>query len=240
VQADSAAEVGLKPDLRTKQENSMNTQVTGNKMHPVLWIAAIAVILLSAAGIGAIFGVIPTAGSSSKQGEPVAAAVPAQAPAAVPATAPKAAEQAAPAPKPAPKPKVVAKAPEAAPAPVVAQTAPPPAPAICVNCGTVEDIRQIEQKGEGTGIGAVAGGVAGAVVGSQIGKGGGKTAATVLGTVGGAVAGHQVEKYVRRTVKHEVVVRLEDGATRVFTYDTQPSWRIGDRVKIDNGVLVTR
>ena len=34
----------------------MEAQTTGNKMHPVLWIAAIAVILLSAAGIGAIFG----------------------------------------------------------------------------------------------------------------------------------------------------------------------------------------
>ena len=211
-----------------------------NKMHPVLWVAAVAVILLSAAGIGAIFGVIPTAGSSSKQAEPVAAAATPAVPAAAPAA--KAAEPAHETVKPAakPKPKVVAKAPEAAPAPVVAQTAPPPAPAICTNCGTVEDIRQIEQKGEGTGLGAVAGGVAGAVVGRQIGRGGGRTAATVIGTVGGAVAGHQVEKHVRKTVKHQVVVRLEDGATRVFTYDTQPSWRIGDRVKIDNGVLVTR
>ena len=57
----------------------MEAQTTGNKMHPVLWIAAIAVILLSAAGIGAIFGVIPTADSSSKQSEPVTAALPAAA-----------------------------------------------------------------------------------------------------------------------------------------------------------------
>ena len=78
------------------------------------------------------------------------------------------------------------------------------------------------------------------MVGSQIGRGSGRTAATVIGTVGGAVAGHQVEKHVRKTVKHEVVVHLEDGSSRVFTYDTPPSWRIGDRVKIENGVLVTR
>ena len=218
----------------------MNTQVTGNKMHPVLWIAAIAVILLSAAGIGAIFGVIPTAGSSSKQGEPVAAAVPAQAPAAVPATAPKAAEQAAPAPKPAPKPKVVAKAPEAAPAPVVAQTASPPAPAICVNCGTVESVVEKTQKGEGTGIGAVAGGVAGAVLGSQVGKGGGKTAATVIGAAGGAVAGHQAERYIRKTSKWEIIVRFEDGTAREFDFTTQPAWRVGDKVKVENNVITSR
>lgn len=237
----------------------METQATGNKLHPLIWVAAIAVILLSAAGIGAIFGVIPTADSSSRQAEPVAAAMPAPtpAPAAAPAPAAKPVEQAAPEPKPvpAPKPKVAAKAPEAKPAPApkaepapapTAQAAPvavqpaPVAPAICMNCGIIDSVREIEQKGEGTGLGAVAGGVAGAVVGSQIGKGSGKTAATVIGTVGGAVAGHQVEKHVRSTKKYEVLVRFEDGASRTFMFDAQPSWRIGDRVKVENNVIMAR
>lgn len=224
----------------------MEAQTTGNKMHPVLWIAAIAVILLSAAGIGAIFGIIPTADSSSKQSEPVTAALPsaakpgeaAPAKAAEPATAPSAQS----AQKPA-KPKTVAKAPETAPAPkaepVVAQ-APPPAPAICMNCGTVDNIREVTQKGEGTGIGAVGGAVAGGLIGNQIGGGSGKTIATVVGAVGGGYAGHQVEKHVRSTKKYEVVVRFEDGSSRVYNFDTQPSWRIGDRVKDENGALVTR
>ena len=224
----------------------MEAQTPGNKMHPVLWIAAIAVILLSAAGIGAIFGIIPTADSSSKQSEPVTAALPAAAKpgeaapakAAEPATAPSAQS----AQKPA-KPKTVAKAPETAPAPkaepVVAQ-APPPAPAICMNCGTVDNIREVTQKGEGTGIGAVGGAVAGGLIGNQIGGGSGKTIATVVGAVGGGYAGHQVEKHVRSTKKYEVVVRFEDGSSRVYNFDTQPSWRIGDRVKDENGALVTR
>jgi len=224
----------------------MEAQTTGNKMHPVLWIAAIAVILLSAAGIGAIFGVIPTADSSSKQSEPVTAAVPATTKPgeATPARAaePAAAPSAQPAQKPA-KPKTVAKAPETAPAPkaepVVAQ-APPPAPAICMNCGTVDNIREVTQKGEGTGIGAVGGAVAGGLIGNQIGGGSGKTIATVVGAVGGGYAGHQVEKHVRSTKKFEVVVRFEDGSSRVYNFDTQPSWRIGDRVKDENGALVTR
>lgn len=228
----------------------MEAQTTGNKMHPVLWVAAISVILLSAAGIGAIFGVIPTASSTSKPAEPIVAAVPAAAPAAAPApaaTAEPSHETAKPAAKPAPKHKVVAKAPEAAPAPaqpaaapVAAQPAPPPAPAICVNCGTVDSIREYEQKGEGTGLGAVGGAVAGGLIGSQIGRGSGRTAATVIGAVGGGYAGHQVEKHVRSTKKYEMTVRFEDGNTRVFHYDSPPAWRIGDRVKLDNGVLVTR
>lgn len=228
----------------------MEVQATGNKLHPVLWVAAIAVIILSAAGVAAIFGVIPSAGSSSKPAEPIAAAaVPAPAPAAVPAAAPKSAEPAPAERKPAPR-KVAAKAPEQKPAPApaaepqplpaVAQASPPPAPAVCVNCGTVDNIREVTQKGEASGIGAVGGAVAGGLLGSQIGKGSGRTAATVIGAVGGGVAGHQVEKHVRSTKKYEVTVRFEDGSSRVYTYDTQPSWRIGDRVKDDHGTLVTR
>lgn len=215
----------------------MEAQATGNKLHPVLWIAAVAVIILSAAGVAAIFGVIPSVGSSSKQAEPVAA-VPAA------GTAPAAAAKPA---EPTPARKVAAAKPaeskhaqqaEARPAQVAAQ--PAPAPAICVNCGTIESVVEKTQKGEGTGIGAVAGGVAGAVLGSQVGKGGGKTAATVIGGVGGAVAGHQAERYIRKTTKWEIIVRMEDGTAREFDVDTQPVWRIGDKVKIDNNVIMAR
>ncbi len=220
----------------------MEAQATGSKLHPVLWVAAVAVILLSLAGVGAIFGVIPTAGSSSKPAEPVAAAVPAtaSAPAAAPA-APKAAEPAAEH-KPAPAKKVASKPATPAPEPVqvAAQPAPPPAPAICMNCGMVDNIREVTQKGEGTGVGAVGGAVVGGLIGNQFGGGSGKTAMTVVGAVGGGVAGHQVEKHVRSTKKYEMTVRFEDGSSRVFTYDTMPSWRIGDRVKLDNGVIVSR
>lgn len=217
----------------------MEAQTTGNKMHPVLWIAAIAVILLSAAGIGAIFGVIPTVGSSSKQAEPVTA-VPAPAPATAPATAAKPAEQA-------PAKKVAAAKPaenkpeqKTASQPTQVAAQPVPAPAICLNCGTIESVVEKTQKGEGTGIGAVAGGVAGAVLGSQVGKGSGKTAATVIGAAGGAVAGHQAERYIRKTAKWEIIVRFEDGTAREFDFDTQPVWRVGDRVKVENNVITSR
>ncbi len=213
----------------------MEAQATGNKLHPLLWVAAVAVIVLSAAGVAAIFGVIPTVGSSSKQAEPVAA---------VPATAPAATARPA---EPAPARKVAAAKPaehkpeqKAASQPAQVAAQPAPAPAICLNCGTIESVTEKTQKGEGTGIGAVAGGVAGAVLGSQVGKGGGKTAATVIGGVGGAVAGHQAERYIRKTSKWEILVRFEDGSAREFDVDAQPVWRVGDKVKVENNVITSR
>ncbi len=217
----------------------MEAQATSNKLHPLLWVAAVAVIVLSAAGVAAIFGVIPTVGSSSKQAEPVAA-VPAPAPATAPAATARPAE-------PAPAKKVAAAKPaehkpkqKTASQPTQVAAQPAPAPAICLNCGTIESVAEKTQKGEGTGIGAVAGGVAGAVLGSQVGKGGGKTAATVIGGVGGAVAGHQAERYIRKTSKWEIIVRFEDGSAREFDVDAQPVWRVGDKVKVENNVITSR
>jgi hypothetical protein len=31
---------------------------------------------------------------------------------------------------------------------------------------------------------------------------------------------------------------MDDGTTRTVNSETQPAWRIGDRVKINNGALV--
>lgn len=212
----------------------MEAQATSNKLHPLLWVAAVAVIILSAAGVAAIFGVIPTVGSSSKQAEPVTAVPTAPAATARPAEQPPARKVAA------AKPAETKPAQKSATQPTQVAAQPAPAPAICVNCGTIESVTEKTQKGEGTGIGAVAGGVAGAVLGSQVGKGGGKTAATVIGGVGGAVAGHQAERYIRKTTKWEIIVRMEDGSAREFDVDTQPVWRVGDKVKVENNVITSR
>jgi len=212
----------------------MEAQATGNKLHPLLWVAAVAVIILSAAGVAAIFGVIPTVGSSSKQAEPVAAVPTAPAATARPAEQPPAKKVAA------AKPAETKPAQKSATQPTQVAAQPAPAPAICANCGTIESVVEKTQKGEGTGIGAVAGGVAGAVLGSQVGKGSGKTAATVIGAAGGAVAGHQAERYIRKTSKWEIIVRFEDGTAREFDVDTQPVWRVGDKVKVENNVITAR
>src|SRR6185295_3868089 len=112
--------------------------------------------------------------------------------------------------------------------------------AVCADCGVVTDVKEVTVKGEGTGLGAVAGGVAGAVVGSQVGSGRGKVLAEVAGAAGGAYAGHQVEKYARSKKRYDVSVRLDDGSTKTVSFETAPSWRAGDKVKVVNETLQLR
>ena len=109
---------------------------------------------------------------------------------------------------------------------------PAPALAACKDCGTVVDVKSVKQKGEGSGAGAVLGGVAGGVIGHQIGSGRGNDAATVVGAVGGAYAGHQIEKNQKSTTSYQVVVKLEDGVTRTFSYSQPTSYKVGDKVRI--------
>jgi outer membrane lipoprotein SlyB len=91
----------------------------------------------------------------------------------------------------------------------------------------------------GSGVGAVIGGVVGAVVGSQVGGGSGRTAATVVGAVGGALAGNEVEKRRQAGADiHRVLVRLENGEQRQFDYADPVSLRPGDRVYVQDGVLM--
>lgn len=108
----------------------------------------------------------------------------------------------------------------------------------CVNCGVVEAINVVEVKGEGSYLGKIAGGVAGAILGNQIGSGSTKTVARVAGAAGGIYAGNEIEKRMK-TVKHyEVVVRLENGGSQTFSYEAQPDFAVGARVKVENATLV--
>jgi outer membrane lipoprotein SlyB len=207
--------------------------------HPIVIIAGIAVTVFSLVGVAAIMGWIP---SSKGQSEPAAAiTAPAAAPVAQAPEAPKAAEPA-PAPHPAkphvarkaePRHERVARAEPAAvptpPAPVVA--------AVCRECGVIEGVHEVVQEGRGSGGGAIAGGIVGGVAGHQVGSGRGNTLATVLGAVGGAVAGNAIEKKVNTTKSWEILVKFEDGSTRIIKTATQPSWRAGDRVKVIDGVI---
>ena len=219
---------------------------SSTKINPLMATAAIAVIIFSAVGVGVMTGVIP----SSKSSSDVSAQTDNKA-----AVSPVAVQ---PAPTPVPVP--VVKAPPAPvhkhPAPVAQKRAPVPAPQqvainertyappppppvarICNECGVIDMIDVVEKKGEGTGMGAVGGAVIGGLLGKQIGKGRGNTAATVVGVVGGAVAGHEVEKRVKSVNEYRVAVRMEDGTNRYFTFDSTPSYVVGEKVKVIDGRL---
>lgn len=220
-------------------------------MHPLTAIAAVSLTLFSLAGIGAITGLIPTSHSQNAQiqaakpaPEPLKLATAAQAtdkPVARKAVA-KQARPAARAPSPADEPVLRDEPPVR-----VAQNDPlpryEPAPRMeaarpaCYDCGVIDSVREIEKKGNGSGVGAVAGGVAGGLLGHQTGAGRGKDVMTVLGAIGGAVAGHQIEKSVKKVKSYEIAVRFEDGSSQLVTQDNQPAWRTGDKVRLVNGVI---
>lgn len=110
-------------------------------------------------------------------------------------------------------------------------------PALCADCGRVEAINRVEVDGDGNHVGTVAGGLLGAVIGSQFGKGDGRTAAGVAGAVGGALIGREIEKKSRRSVHHEVVLRMADGQRKVVVVEQPPTWQVGDSVRVVDGVL---
>lgn len=202
-----------------------------NRTNPVVVIAAIAVIIFSAVGVGVMTGVIPS--SFSKSGdEQVLSKADAPKEAVPPAAPAKKTTSSAPATHK--KAQTADSTRHAANEPVRVASA----PRICNNCGRIEAINAIEQKGEGTGLGAVAGGVLGGVLGHQVGGGTGRTVATVVGVGAGALAGNEVEKRVKKTVHYDVVVRLEDGTSRTFSYQAEPAFRTGDKVKIVDGAIV--
>lgn len=101
----------------------------------------------------------------------------------------------------------------------------------------VQSVREIETKGEGSGLGAAGGAVVGGVLGHQIGGGRGQDIATVVGAVGGAVAGNEIEKRVKSDKSYEISIRFEDGSSRVVNEAGATSWRSGDRVRVVNGVI---
>jgi outer membrane lipoprotein SlyB len=108
----------------------------------------------------------------------------------------------------------------------------------CDNCGTVTAIKTITVKGEGSGVGLVAGGVLGGVLGHQVGSGRGKDAATVAGAAGGAYVGHQTEKNMKKKNQYQVIVKLETGTSRTFTYNDATAYKVGDKIKVEGGKLV--
>jgi outer membrane lipoprotein SlyB len=108
---------------------------------------------------------------------------------------------------------------------------------VCETCGVVVSVNKVKVKGKPNFLGAIAGGVAGAALGTQVGKGDGKTAATVLGALGGAVAGREIEKNVRSGTHYDVAVKLDNGSTRSVSYENDPGFKVGGKVRFDGEVL---
>ncbi|AWG45885.1 hypothetical protein AM586_28000 [Massilia sp. WG5] len=104
----------------------------------------------------------------------------------------------------------------------------------CTNCATVEAVNVLQ--GDAGALGTVGGAAVGGLLGNQVGSGSGRTAATVAGAVGGAIAGRSIERNARAP-RYEVVVRYENGSTQSIRYDNDPGFRVGEQVRVSDGVL---
>jgi outer membrane lipoprotein SlyB len=182
------------------------------RLHPLMAIAAIAVIVFSIAGVAAIFGKIP--GAESKPAEPFARDTNST------ASDPLSAERGAPG--------AAMQGPQAQ------------APLPCADCGVIESIRVAEVQGQGSGLGAVAGGVAGGLLGNTIGHGTGRTLATIAGAAGGAYAGNTIEKHAKKHAVYRVTLRMDDGSLRTLSQREAPAYAVGDRVRVSNGRITER
>jgi outer membrane lipoprotein SlyB len=89
-------------------------------------------------------------------------------------------------------------------------------------------------------LGAVVGGLAGAALGNQIGSGSGRTAATVLGGVAGAAVGNQIarnQQGVTTQAGYRITMQTDGGVIRTYEVPATGDLRVGDRVRVDNGVI---
>ena len=87
---------------------------------------------------------------------------------------------------------------------------------------------------------AVGGAVVGGVVAHEVFDGKNQGLATIAGAAGGALAGNEIEKNVRTKKHYEVAVRMEDGSTKSIAFAEQPSWKAGDKVKVEGAKIEPR
>lgn len=89
-------------------------------------------------------------------------------------------------------------------------------------------------------LGAVVGGIAGGLLGNTIGGGSGRAAATVLGGVAGAAIGSQIARNQAGATTapgYRITMVTDQGLTRVYEVPATGDLRVGDRVRVDGGVI---
>lgn len=110
----------------------------------------------------------------------------------------------------------------------------------CSNCATVEAVNVVEAPSGGNSnlLGTAGGAVVGGLLGNQVGGGSGRKLATVAGAVGGALVGRNVQGNMQKEQRYEVVVRYSGSkATQTLQYENDPGFRVGEAVRVNNGVL---
>lgn len=112
---------------------------------------------------------------------------------------------------------------------------------ICNNCGVVVSVNTVRVNSNNTGLGAVTGAIVGGVLGNQIGGGTGRQVATVAGAIGGGVIGNNIEKgNSHSSLRYDVIIHMDNGSNQTYSFNSNPVWRRGDRVWLNNGQISHR
>jgi outer membrane lipoprotein SlyB len=117
----------------------------------------------------------------------------------------------------------------------------PATAAATLEYGRVTNIELFQSGTAASGIsvpGAIVGGVAGAVAGDVLS--GGRSAATVLGGAAGAAIGSQVGRAqtpLGANPVYRITIQTDTGAFRTYDVPTTGDLRIGDRVRVESGVI---
>ncbi len=119
-----------------------------------------------------------------------------------------------------------------------AQPVEPQVKQVCANCGVVIAVNAVEEQGKGSALGVIGGGVVGGLLGHQVGNGSGRDLATLAGAVGGAFAGNAIEKNAKKTKHFDVVIRMDDGTERIYHQPQDLGFANGDKVRIENDVII--
>src|SRR4051794_26070297 len=200
----------------------MQTQ-SGRTLHPLVWVAGVALIVFCGAGVAAMMGWIGGPSAKTVEPTPIGQARPAEKPHA------------------AVKARVAAVCLECG---VVQSVHEVDTKGAGSGVGAVSGGggcgglgppgrggRSPKNAHRGGGVRAVSGGLVRGVLGRQGGDGDPQTIAPGVAAVGGAVLGNEAEKQGRRTKPYEIAVGFDDGAIRMSTEPTAPSWHVGDKVK---------
>ena len=109
--------------------------------------------------------------------------------------------------------------------------------------GVVDSIERVSQAntgigGSGIGVGTIVGAVVGGLLGHQVGSGTGQTVATIAGAAGGAYVGHELENRQQHAADtYRFTIRMDNGSYQALMQNTDAGFRVGDRVRVENGYL---
>ncbi|KJK23578.1 hypothetical protein UB46_14925 [Burkholderiaceae bacterium 16] len=248
------------PTLQPSNESVLPSSLPAQRrLHPLVGAAAVAIVIASLTAVAAMTGVLPVSKATQDAPQSLTAPIAANNAQAVQQMAPGSTTRPPEASAPA-----LAQAPTAPPAQAPAarrgtqrngnpEAGYGPEPSRADNgapaqrqpaqgsayTGHIVAITPIETAKPASGLGAVGGAVVGGLLGNQIGKGNGRILGTVAGAVGGGFAGNQIEKTVRKDTSYQVRVQMDNGSYRTFTYHADPGVQVGQRVRLQDGVLVT-